>query len=232
MAGKFRGPGSIVRSLAAIAGLSAALALGACAMPDLDSFRAPDAAAFNQRLSVSAVKERQLKPVTNEDLVDQEGRGRGARGDADGAETAEHREVELGRGLHMEARQALQLDELGELDGVGGMAAADHDDGKRALDFSARAGREQKRHETQRRDGRRQHDRAQAAGPFAGPGSSQLSRGSLLRHEKLIDFIGRQKGTSKVRPDQKIVFQRGWENEKDRIQGMRRLMADLAKLVA
>ena len=74
MAGKFRGPGSIVRSLAAIAGLSAALALGACAMPDLDSFRAPDAAAFNQRLSVSAVKERQLKPVTNEDLVDQEGR--------------------------------------------------------------------------------------------------------------------------------------------------------------
>ena len=34
-------------------------------------------------------------------------------------------------------------------------------------------------------------DRAQAAGPFAGPGSSQLSRGSLLRHDKLIDFIAR-----------------------------------------
>lgn len=34
-------------------------------------------------------------------------------------------------------------------------------------------------------------DRAQAAGPFAGPGASVASKGSLLRHDKLIDFIGR-----------------------------------------
>jgi len=34
-------------------------------------------------------------------------------------------------------------------------------------------------------------DKAQAAGPFAGPGSSPASRGSQLRHDKLIDFIGR-----------------------------------------
>lgn len=34
-------------------------------------------------------------------------------------------------------------------------------------------------------------DRAQAAGPFAGAGSSMHSRGSLLRHDKLIDFIAR-----------------------------------------
>lgn len=34
-------------------------------------------------------------------------------------------------------------------------------------------------------------DRAQAAGPFAGPGSNLASRGSQLRHDKLIDFIGR-----------------------------------------
>lgn len=34
-------------------------------------------------------------------------------------------------------------------------------------------------------------DRTQAAGPFAGPGSSAASRGALLRHDKLIDFIGR-----------------------------------------
>lgn len=34
-------------------------------------------------------------------------------------------------------------------------------------------------------------DKSQAAGPFAGPGSSLLSRGSLLRHDKLIEFIGR-----------------------------------------
>ncbi len=34
-------------------------------------------------------------------------------------------------------------------------------------------------------------DRAQAAGPFAGPLGNAASRGSLLRHDKLIDFIGR-----------------------------------------
>ncbi|MSP50000.1 MAG: transcription-repair coupling factor [Alphaproteobacteria bacterium] len=59
-----------------------------------------------------------------------------------------------------------------------------------------------------------------------------LRRNTFARPEKLIDFIARQAGTAKVRPDQKIVFQRGWENEKDRIQGMRRLMNDLAKMAA
>lgn len=34
-------------------------------------------------------------------------------------------------------------------------------------------------------------DRTQAAGPFAGPGSSEASRGSLLKHDKLIEFIHR-----------------------------------------
>ena len=34
-------------------------------------------------------------------------------------------------------------------------------------------------------------DRVQASGPFAGPGSSAGSRGSVLRHEALVDFIGR-----------------------------------------
>ncbi|MEI7784045.1 MAG: DUF2946 family protein [Betaproteobacteria bacterium] len=34
-------------------------------------------------------------------------------------------------------------------------------------------------------------DPAQAAGPFAGPGSTPASRGSHLKHEKLIDFIAR-----------------------------------------
>ncbi len=34
-------------------------------------------------------------------------------------------------------------------------------------------------------------DRTQAAGPFAGPGSTPASRGSLLRHDKLLEFIGR-----------------------------------------
>jgi hypothetical protein len=34
-------------------------------------------------------------------------------------------------------------------------------------------------------------DRTQAAGPFAGPGACPESKGSLLRHDKLIEFIGR-----------------------------------------
>lgn len=34
-------------------------------------------------------------------------------------------------------------------------------------------------------------DRVQAAGPFSGSGSSLQSRGAVLRHDKLIDFIGR-----------------------------------------
>lgn len=34
-------------------------------------------------------------------------------------------------------------------------------------------------------------DRVQAAGPFSGAGSSPVSRGSILAHEKLIDFIAR-----------------------------------------
>jgi transcription-repair coupling factor (superfamily II helicase) len=59
-----------------------------------------------------------------------------------------------------------------------------------------------------------------------------LRHNTFTKPEKLIDFIGRQAGTAKVRPDQKIVFQRGWEVEKERIQGMRRLMNDLAKIAA
>lgn len=34
-------------------------------------------------------------------------------------------------------------------------------------------------------------DQAQAAGPYAGPGSSVASKGSMLRHDKLIEFIQR-----------------------------------------
>ena len=34
-------------------------------------------------------------------------------------------------------------------------------------------------------------DRTQAAGPFAGEGATPASKGSWLRHDKLIEFIGR-----------------------------------------
>lgn len=37
-------------------------------------------------------------------------------------------------------------------------------------------------------------DRAQAAGPFAGEGATPVSRGTELRHDKLMAFIGRNYG--------------------------------------
>src|SRR6185312_12476387 len=53
--------------------LSSALTLGACTLPDMDTFRAPDSSIFASR-SVAVVKDTVLRPVTAEDLVDGEGR--------------------------------------------------------------------------------------------------------------------------------------------------------------
>jgi hypothetical protein len=52
----------------------AALSLGACALPDMDSFRAPTAESIFRPLSVSNVKDKVLPPVPPEDLVDASGR--------------------------------------------------------------------------------------------------------------------------------------------------------------
>ena len=49
-------------------------------------------------------------------------------------------------------------------------------------------------------------DAAQAAGPFSGQGSSSASRGSLLRHAKLIDFIQRN---YEADPQGRWYFQNG-----------------------
>jgi len=54
--------------------LAAGLALGACAMPDIDSFRTPDAATLFRPLSVTSFKEKQRAAVSAEDLVDAAGR--------------------------------------------------------------------------------------------------------------------------------------------------------------
>ncbi|MBX6367348.1 MAG: transcription-repair coupling factor [Rhodospirillales bacterium] len=48
----------------------------------------------------------------------------------------------------------------------------------------------------------------------------------------LVDFIQRNKGTAKLRPDQKLVFMRSWENPKQRLTGVSHLMQQLAKLAA
>lgn len=63
--------------------LSAALALGACALPQLESFSAPDPATLFRPLSVTGLKDKDLPPVTAEDLVDAGGRCAGALADAE-----------------------------------------------------------------------------------------------------------------------------------------------------
>jgi hypothetical protein len=54
--------------------LPAVLALGACALPDFDSFRAPTPESVFRPLSVTNVKDRVLPPVPPDDLVDASGR--------------------------------------------------------------------------------------------------------------------------------------------------------------
>ena len=54
--------------------MPAALSLGACALPDWDSFRAPTADSIFRPLSVTNVKDKVLPPVPPEDLVDGSGR--------------------------------------------------------------------------------------------------------------------------------------------------------------
>jgi hypothetical protein len=58
--------------------LPAVLALGACALPDVDSFRAPDASSLFRPLSVSNYKDKVLPPVPQADLVDAGGNCAGA----------------------------------------------------------------------------------------------------------------------------------------------------------
>jgi hypothetical protein len=67
-----------VPGVARILVLSAVLALGACAMPDFDSFRSPDAATIFRPLSVTNLSEKTLPPVAAADMVDSEGGCAGA----------------------------------------------------------------------------------------------------------------------------------------------------------
>jgi transcription-repair coupling factor (superfamily II helicase) len=48
----------------------------------------------------------------------------------------------------------------------------------------------------------------------------------------LVAFIGRQVGTVKLRPDHKLVFQRPWDDPGERLQGVSKLMEDLAALAS
>jgi transcription-repair coupling factor (superfamily II helicase) len=66
----------------------------------------------------------------------------------------------------------------------------------------------------------------------AGPKGAVISfrDNSFANPAALIDLITSQVGTVKLRPDHKLVYQRDWADEKQRLQGVRRLMAQLAEL--
>jgi len=55
---------------------------------------------------------------------------------------------------------------------------------------------------------------------------------SFANPEALIGFITRQAGTVKLRPDHKLVYQREWADEQQRLRGVRRLMTQLAELAS
>ncbi|HZB93150.1 MAG TPA: transcription-repair coupling factor [Stellaceae bacterium] len=48
----------------------------------------------------------------------------------------------------------------------------------------------------------------------------------------LVDFLQRQVGTAKLRPDQRLVIMRSWEDTHDRLRGIGALLGDLAAIAA
>ena len=46
----------------------------------------------------------------------------------------------------------------------------------------------------------------------------------------LVELIQRNVGTLKLRPDQKIVYLRNWEDEKTRLDGVAKLLQALVKI--
>lgn len=68
----------------------------------------------------------------------------------------------------------------------------------------------------------------------AGPKGAVLSfRGDTVANPAgLVAFIQDQAGTAKLRPDQKLVLKRPWENIETRVDGVRTLMTRLAEIAA
>ncbi len=67
-----------------------------------------------------------------------------------------------------------------------------------------------------------------------GPKGALISfrKDNFKRPDRLITWITRQSGTAKVRPDQKIVLMRAWDDAEQRLQGMKKTLEELADLAA
>jgi transcription-repair coupling factor (superfamily II helicase) len=68
----------------------------------------------------------------------------------------------------------------------------------------------------------------------AGPKGAVLAfhNNNFDRPDRLVQFIAKQNGTVKLRPDHKLVCTRAWDDTAQRVKGVNRLMQDLAKLAA
>jgi transcription-repair coupling factor (superfamily II helicase) len=66
----------------------------------------------------------------------------------------------------------------------------------------------------------------------AGPKGAVLSfrNNSFTNPAGLVQFISRQLGTVKLRPDHKLVYMRAWEDSAQRVRGLQQLMQNLATL--
>ncbi|UCH76163.1 MAG: transcription-repair coupling factor [Rhodospirillales bacterium] len=66
----------------------------------------------------------------------------------------------------------------------------------------------------------------------AGPKGAVIAfrNDQFTRPEALIDFIQRQSGTVRLRPDHRLVYLRGWDDPRLRATGVQRLLEQLARL--
>ena len=66
----------------------------------------------------------------------------------------------------------------------------------------------------------------------AGPKGAVITlRGNRFANPAgLVELIQRHAGTLKLRPDQKIVYLRNWEDEKTRLAGVAKLLQGLVKI--
>ncbi|MBV8170296.1 MAG: transcription-repair coupling factor, partial [Alphaproteobacteria bacterium] len=68
----------------------------------------------------------------------------------------------------------------------------------------------------------------------AGPKGAVLAfrQNNFANPRKLVEFIQRQSGTVKLRPDHRLVVMRSWEGAEERIEGVQRVIQQLAQLAA
>jgi transcription-repair coupling factor (superfamily II helicase) len=68
----------------------------------------------------------------------------------------------------------------------------------------------------------------------AGPKGATISfRNNAFANPKgLVEYIGKQAGSMKVRPDQTVVYMRDWPTPEDRLKGAHLLLSRLADLAA